>query len=434
MTTHQAREIRYLAADTAATPCTSPEQQSGPGARADAPAARAAASPDRAKGAPPCITAPANCIRPYRHGIDSLYLSFPGSIDPLLAVELQRCKELPQASNEHVQAMAGVTIGDHRLATMPRGRGRFAFILEDNWFSLQVSNASAGVLPLALVQIRSEYLTAVGPEEAVRVASALVDGLRVRDARDIQPPKVSRIDLFTDFGTDHDLTALPGSHWVKRSKKRSIHEECDQVTGISFGAGNEVSARLYDKTRELLKSRKDYLKPLWAANGWDGSATVWRMEFQIRREGLPVEMKGPTLDALLRTADLWKYLCDDWLRLAVPSGSDDTRSRWPTHPLWQALATVWDVDADAPPLTRVPKTRAPSDDFLFRAGIAGLTSFMAREGISDYGHGLGEFLHALEAYYDDPARQFPEGLRDYIRRKTRAKARRYNVRMDGDEG
>lgn len=59
---------------------------------------------------------------------------------------------------------------------------------------------------------------------------------------------------------------------------------------------------------------------------------------------------------------------------------------------------------------------------------------MAREGISDYGHGLGEFLHALEAYYDDPARQLPEGLRDYIRRKTRAKARRYNVRMDGDDG
>jgi len=57
---------------------------------------------------------------------------------------------------------------------------------------------------------------------------------------------------------------------------------------------------------------------------------------------------------------------------------------------------------------------------------------MAREGISDYGNGLGEFLQALEAYYDNPMRQFPEGLEDYIRRKTRNKARRYNVRMDDD--
>jgi hypothetical protein len=47
----------------------------------------------------------------------------------------------------------------------------------------------------------------------------------------------------------HDRRAC--SHWVKRSKKRSVHEECDQVAGITFGGGNEVSARLYDKTREL---------------------------------------------------------------------------------------------------------------------------------------------------------------------------------------
>lgn len=433
MTPQQNREIPNPVAASAASPCAFDRQQIAPEVRADAHAAGAAGPPARAAGAPPCITAPANCIRPYRHGVDSLYLSFAGAIDPRLAVDLQRYKELAQSSNENIQALAGITVGDHRLATMPRGRGRFAFVLEDNWFSLQVSNASAGVLPLAVVQIRSEYLTAVGPEEAVRVASALVDGLRAPDAPPPEPPKISRIDLFADFETNLDLTALPGSHWVKRSKKRSIHEECDQVTGIAFGAGNEVSARLYDKTRELLKSGKDYLKPLWATKGWNGTEPVWRMEFQIRREGLPVQMLGPAADALARSGDLWRYLCDDWLRLAVPSGSDDTRSRWPTHPLWQALAAVWDVDADAPPLTRVPKSRLPSDDYLFRGGIAGLTSFMAREGISDYGHGLGEFLHALEAYYDDPARQFPEGLQDYIHRKTRAKARRYNVRMDGDE-
>ena|SRR5688572_24150543 len=50
------------------------------------------------------------------------------------------------------------------------------------------------------------------------------------------------------------MTAVPCSHWVKRSKKRAIDEECDQVTSITFGAGNEVSARLYDKTRECRPS------------------------------------------------------------------------------------------------------------------------------------------------------------------------------------
>lgn len=45
----------------------------------------------------------------------------------------------------------------------------------------------------------------------------------------------------------------------------------------------------------------------------------------------------------------------------------------------------------------------------------------------------GEFLQAFKAYHDNPERRFPEGLEDYIQRKTRVKARRYNVRMDNDE-
>lgn len=383
----------------------------------------------RAAGAPPSITAPANCIRPYRHGVDSLYVSFPGTIDPDLAIGLQECKTMAQASNEHLIAAAGIGIGDHRFVTLPRGRGRFAFVLEDNWFSIQLSNASAGMLPLAVVQIRSEYLTAVGPEEAVAIITKLVEGMGQVSG----PPRISRIDLYADFGTDHDLTNLPGNNWVKRSKKRSIHEESDQVTGISFGGGNEVSARLYDKTREILKSGKDYLKPLWGLEGWEEGSQVWRMEFQIRREGLPQAMLGPAAEALGLCGGLWRYLCTEWLRLAVPSDSDDTRSRWPTHPLWEDLSRLWDIDPESPPLTRVPKSRSPTDDYLFRAGIAGLTSFMAREGIADFGQGLGEFLHALEAYYDNPARQFPEGLQDYALRKAKLKARRYNLRMPGHD-
>lgn len=376
-----------------------------------------------AAGAPPSITAPANSIRPLRHGVDSLYLSFQGGIDPDLAVCLQDCKLKAQASNEHFVSMAGIGLGDHQFMVLPRGRGRFAFVLEDNWFSIQLSNASAGVMPLALVQIRSEYLTAVGPDEAIATITALVSDMGKVNG----PPKLSRIDLFADFCTDYDMAAFPGRDWVKRSKKRSIHEEADEVTGISFGSGNEVSARLYDKTRELLKSGKDYMRPLWAREGWDGREQVWRVEFQVRREGLPEPMLGSAAEALSLNGNLWRYLCSEWLRLAVPSDSDDTRTRWPTHPLWEDLTRLWDIDPEAPPLTRVTKARLPTDDRLFRHGISGLTAFMAREGITDYGHGLGEFLHALEAYYDDPQREFPEGLQDYIRRKTRAKARRYNV-------
>ncbi|HEU0153886.1 MAG TPA: hypothetical protein VFQ84_11155 [Arenimonas sp.] len=282
---------------------------------------------------------------------------------------------------------------------------------------------------MAHVQVRSEYLTAVGTEEAL----AVLDGLIPEFGEVSGPGTLSRIDLFVDFTTDLDFTSLPGDHWVKRCRKRDIHEDRDYVTGMAFGAGNEVSARLYDKTRELLKSGKDYLKPLWAAQGWEEGQTVWRMEFQVRREGLPDELKGPALDAVPLLGLLWRYLTTEWLRLAIPSDSDDTRTRWPVHPLWEALAGVFDVPPEASPLVRVTKTRAPGDDAIFKAGLWGLTSFMAREGITQLDHGLGEFLQALKVYHDGPEAAEARHLAQYLDRKARAKARRYNVRIKDHE-
>jgi len=404
-----------------------PNPASGPATERDAAEAgtRAApAAPVPAAGAKTCITAPANSIRALRHGIDSLYVSYPGKIDPNVAIELQEAKELAQSSTDELVARAATTFGDHLLTVLPRGRGRFAYVLEDNWFSIQVSNAVS--LPLAHVQIRSEYLTAVGAEEAIATLDDIVMFLG-----DAAVPSISRVDLFVDFVGDHDLTAQPGFAWVKRCRKRDIHEEGDRITGISFGPGNELSARLYDKTAEIKKSGKDYLKPLWAAKGWQEGETVWRMEFQSRREAFPGPLKGIAVDALPHMAAWWRYLATEWLRLAMPSESDDTRTRWPTHPVWQAIADVWEVPPDAPLMTRVPMHRAPSDEVLFKHGLWGLSSFMAREGITNLDEGLGQFLHDLGRYFDKiPA---SGGLSAYMQRKALLKARRYNTRMRGHD-
>src|SRR5690349_12174331 len=74
-----------------------------------------------AAGAPPSITAPANSIRPLRHGIDSLYVSFPGAINGELAVCLQNLKLMAQASNERVVSEAAIKLGDHLFEVRPRG-------------------------------------------------------------------------------------------------------------------------------------------------------------------------------------------------------------------------------------------------------------------------------------------------------------------------
>ena len=402
------------------------EEQQPTTARDAAPAAPAAPR-IRAAGAQPSITAPANSIRPLRHGIDSLYVSYAGAIDPKIALALQELKTFAQSTSDQVLAQAIYREGDHRLTVLPHGRGRFAFVLEDNWFQIQVANACASALPLAHVQIRSEYLTAVGAEEALRTLQGLI--LSLGEPKGL--PIISRVDLFVDFIGENDLALQPGVAWVKRCRKRSIHEEANRITGISFGAGNEVSARLYDKTAETAKTGKDFLTPLWTAKGWKPDETVWRMEFQARREALPEVLRGAVADALPHLGAWWRYLATDWLRLAQPSDSDETRSRWPTHPVWEALASVWDVPADAPLMQHVDKARPPSDDAIFKSGLWGLSSFMAREGIADYSEGLGEFLHALERYHED--NPLSEGLAAYLDRKVRLKARRYNTRVRDHE-
>lgn len=399
------------------------------GAPAEGEKARSAFAAADGAGAPPSITAPANCIRPLRHGVDSLYLSYPGQLDRHVALMLQELKEAAQSFDELVQSEAGYSNGEHWFTVLSRGRGRFSYVLEDGWFRIELANASASVLPLAHVQVRSEYLTAVGMEEAI----AVLNGLLPEFGHVAGPANLSRIDLFVDFVTDLDLTGLPGGHWVKRCRKRDIHEDRDYVTGITFGAGNEISARLYDKTVEIKKSGKDYLKPLWRAHGWEEGQTVWRMEFQVRREGLPESLKAPASDTVPLLGALWQYLTTDWLRLCIPSESDDTRTRWPVHPFWSALAKVWEVPPEAAPLVRAEKSRAPSNEAIFKAGLWGLTSFMGREGIHRLDEGLGEFLHALETHYNAPQSSEPRKLAEYLERKARAKARRYNVRMQDDD-
>jgi hypothetical protein len=100
-----------------------------------------AASDAASAGAPPSITAPANCIRPLRHGIDSLYVSYKGAIHRDIALRLEELKSFSQETIDQMVAQGVYKIHGHRFTVLPRGKGRFAFVLEDNWFHIQVSNS-----------------------------------------------------------------------------------------------------------------------------------------------------------------------------------------------------------------------------------------------------------------------------------------------------
>ncbi len=405
------------------------EPAAGAGAAEPLGVASAATATARPAGAPPCFTAPANrTAHVLRAGLDSLYLSAKGQIFESIGTRLEDLKQRAQSDAESIQTTAQLPFGQHLFCVSDRGRRRFAYVLEDNWFSIALSRRGNVSMPMAHVQISSQALTDRGPIACESALRKILTGMGQVDG----PLSVSRADLFADFTTTTDLSALSPEAWICRGRKRGIYTEGQQFTGQTFGAGGILSARLYDKTFEITRSKKTYLLDLWRASGWDGSATVWRIEFQIRRAALPPELTaslGVFLESLPAT---WVYLLNQWLRLSIPNADDDSRERWATHPLWDVLAAIY--PSTAPANIRAPLSRTPCDQTLFTNGLGALSSFMAREGITDMGEGFGEYLRQAEQFHAKRSNNQGEGLANYLLRKTKAKGRRFNTLRTNHDG
>lgn len=406
----------------------STERQSGSQAEALSPAP-AAPAPGSAtsKGALPSNTAPPNCMYGsslIRCGVDSLYVSHKGSLPEDRDLELRKLKLAAQSFDSEEKASAKLRLMDHHFEVKDKGRGRFPFVLADNWFHIQVSSSISNSLPLTQTQISSEVLTRSGVDSSTSKLRGVVQQLG-----SFEEETISRVDLCVDFLTDFDFSSTLRKAWVCRSSKFNSYYEGDRCSGFSFGSGGSISARLYDKSLEINLSRKTWMYEVWAQNGWQGELPVWRLEFQFRRAVLR-EMGVNQISDLKQMLDgLWRYGCSDWLRLAIPSETDDTKSRWQNHPVWEML-TAADFQTEAKfPLKRTRKERVPTDERLFIHGLGGLSSYMAKNGISD----VDTAFRCLKEDAEDFHRRYSGGkgtLSKYLVNKASEKARRFNTLME----
>ena len=90
--------------------------------------------------------------------------------------------------------------------------------------------------------------------------------------------------------------------------------------------------RVYDKIAEInQQSGKSFFFQLWGVEN-----SVWRVEFQVRRARLKQGGINTLDDMQERQGDILRELAGVHTTLRVPTG-DSNRSRWPLHPLWNAL-------------------------------------------------------------------------------------------------
>lgn len=362
-------------------------------------------------------------FKPLRFGIDSLYLSYHGQLSEEWNIKLDDLKTIAQSEDEAEQALAQVSIGSHLFEVRDKGMPRFPYVLVDNCFFIKINRKQSKTLPMAHVQISSEYLAAVGVEAAEIDLRMVINTLGIVDGA----ASVSRADLFLDFVCANNLALIEQPDWITRANLMAKYFDCrldEPFTGWVIGMGGNLHARLYEKIIEIVhKSHKTYLLELWQANGWQVGEKVWRMEFQTEKQTLKELGIISLSDLLNKQAALWHYLTHDWLRLSIPNPNDTKRDRWPNHPLWNAIASVYALQLDQPRLKRFRPARLPADERLFVHGLGGLTSFMASRGIEDFSEGLGEYLAQATEFHASKGKP----LKDYVGGKVKTKARKYNT-------
>ena len=384
------------------------------------------AEADREAVAVPSNTATNNSIHGevkfLRWGADSLYLSYQGNLHPHINEKLIQLKRQAQSDNPLEQAKAQIKVGDHLFEVKDKGSSMFSYVLEDNAFRIQLSRPNKAV-PMAYVKFSSEYLTHLTPAEAENHLASLLTELGVLESS----ANVSRIDLFVDFVSLQDMEAWKREAWVTHASAVSAYAVDNRFTGWAIGLGGVMAARLYDKLLEIIKSNKGYLVPLWQAAGWEFGEPIWRLEFEFKRELLVQKNLAKLTDVLANLNGLWSYATTEWLKLTIPNPEDQTRSRWPIHPMWASLSALdWETSGGVLQ-SRFSNMRAPNQDSALQRAFSALTSWMAATGQTDYNIAIHDFYEALTHHINNRSMNIGTSFEVLVKEKVALKARSFNT-------
>ncbi|MEQ8442529.1 MAG: hypothetical protein RIM33_17165 [Alphaproteobacteria bacterium] len=258
-------------------------------------------------------------------GLDSLYVSF--YLDTMACDidwdEIEFLKE--RIGRERKERLAEVTLGTETFALRPYGKSPYRYVLSNRAFEVRLSERLS---PSCHVQFSSEGLWTEGAEGLMQRFLSWAESVGFRQLR---PEVISR----ADWAFDYTLPKLDfdEKNFVTRATKDASWREHRQFQSFQFGVGHTV-VRVYDKVAEIAQaSEKTWFYQLW--NQTDG---VWRVEFQIRNARLREAGIRTFEDLKDFQADLLREVATNHTTLRTRT-ADANRSRWPLHPLWEALQT-----------------------------------------------------------------------------------------------
>ena len=295
--------------------------------------------------------------------IDTLILNVKLRQDfPLeLAQQLDVLKEASQDAEEDL--VTDLAFAGERLFIKPHEAGKqWRWILHSPSLHLDVGLGKHTQI-VAKALLSAAYLWATEIGDALTQVYAFLTGLLGREPF----LQVSEAHLCVDVA-GWELAVGDAAAFVTRGHRRGLRLEDEDESPpalqinlngrrcgtLDFSKGAAHSCCIYDKTKEITVSRKDWMHEVWRSNGWDGESRVTRVEFRYKRECLRemgVEEAYAFLDQL---PSLWAYSTKQWLRHTLPT-NDRNKARWTTSPLWEAVqqATFF---GDGVPAVRERKT------------------------------------------------------------------------------
>lgn len=292
-------------------------------------------------------------------GIDTLVIGY-GITEytvPGLLEGLSEAKTLAQAT-QYATTPVPYPINGITFNVQPRGARSYAYIVANEDLNMRIAEKTYGGAKMPEVYIRysSSFLWKHGYKNATLMIEEWL-----RSWANINGVTVSQVDLCTDLELPFPELLVKRQVLCKAHNRVNhdnlvpvgIHMTDHTQEGYQFGTG-DVVCRLYDKTREIIKSGKIWMRDVWTGGGWDGETDVTRFEAQLRR-GYLRKLEVSSMEDLDRTIPgIWDDITNGWIRMTEVS-EQHNKNRWPTLPWWETIRAArsrYGMDSGERPLKR----------------------------------------------------------------------------------
>lgn len=337
-------------------------------------------------------------------GVDTLELHTVAPLRPVMVRQLEVLKAqaaaTPPGQPLPTWQAAGLVFEVRR-----GGSKRGAFLLDSEAMALSLNPNAPDGLPTGMAEIRSRHLWQ-DVDKAAEDAEEALSVLTVGEHPDVQ---VSRVDVTADWqGWEPERDLL--DRFVCRARSDASYRKHRKHTGWAWGSGGATYARCYDKTAEIRNTEKaQWFPEIWAQHpGYVADETVWRLEFQVRREAIreltPLGVQPGMLKSWSGTREylgsIFSTMSDGWLSLRLPRTG---KSRQRMDPRWEKLRELarW-AGCEAP--VDLARVQAETE---FERTTAQLAAYLAR-GVAELWalHGEREVTDSIDRLYIEAAKHF----------------------------